>query len=161
PLASHKSVKPGQLAGEKYVGFDKGLVIRREVDHFLREHGVAVGVGMEFDNNGKNKKAVEISAGVGLVPQPTFRRAGEAGTLVAVPLAGCRLVRPLGIIYERHHRLNSSILRFIDMLREEEHGHTAPSATGNGQSNGTITYQRSNGLRRRRTQPARRSRGKV
>src|SRR5262249_26328350 len=50
PLARNLAVTPAQLDGEKYVGFDKGLVIRREVDRFLRDQGVAVRVTMEFDN---------------------------------------------------------------------------------------------------------------
>src|SRR5262249_54948243 len=47
PLARHKSIRPAQLAGVKYVGFDRDLVIRRKVDRFLREQGAAVDVVME------------------------------------------------------------------------------------------------------------------
>src|SRR5262245_40778154 len=43
-LARNLAFRPAELNGEKYVGFDKGLVIRREVDRFLREQGVAVEV---------------------------------------------------------------------------------------------------------------------
>ncbi len=49
-LAPGRGVRVAQLAGQKYVGFDRGLVIRREVDRFLREHDVTVDVVMEFDN---------------------------------------------------------------------------------------------------------------
>src|SRR5437870_2591908 len=45
-----KSIRPGQLAAEKLIAFDKNLQIRREVDRFLKEHGVAVSVVAEFDN---------------------------------------------------------------------------------------------------------------
>jgi DNA-binding transcriptional LysR family regulator len=117
PLAGLRSISPQQLSGAKFVGFDRDLVIRRHVDRFLRQHQVSVEVVMEFDNIENIKKAVEIDAGVALLPEPTFHREVQAGTLVARPLAGCRLVRPLGIMYSRHHRLNTPILRFMDLLR--------------------------------------------
>jgi DNA-binding transcriptional LysR family regulator len=100
-----------------YVAFDKDLVIRREVDRFWRDQGVRLRTTLEFDNIENIKKAVEISAGVALLPEPTFRREVEAGSLVAVPLAGIRFVRPLGIIQRRHSKLSSTALRFIDILR--------------------------------------------
>ena len=117
PLAQNLAVRPEQLAGEKYIGFDRDLVIRREVDRFLPGEGVAVEVVHEFDNIENIKKAIEISAGVALLPEPTLRREVEAGTLVALPLYGCRLVRPLGIIHRRHHKLGATALRFLDLLR--------------------------------------------
>src|SRR5262249_11622262 len=142
PLAESKSVKPAQLDGERYIAFDKGLIIRREVDRFLREHGAHVDVAMEFDNIENIKKAIEVSGGVALLPEPRLQREVKAGTLVAVPLAGCRLVRPLGIIYDRRHRLNTTILRLIDLLRDEEHPFPFMHAEGNGQANGATRSAR-------------------
>jgi DNA-binding transcriptional LysR family regulator len=78
---------------------------------------VTVEVVHEFDNIENIKKAIEISAGVALLPAPTLRREVEAGTLVALPLCGCRLVRPLGIIHRRHHKLSATALRFLDLLQ--------------------------------------------
>jgi DNA-binding transcriptional LysR family regulator len=118
PLAGQKAVRPGQLNGEKCIGFDRHLAIRREVDRFFREQGVAVDVALEFDNIETIKKAVEIAAGIALLPEPTLRREVEAGTLVAVPLAGCRLVRPLSIIHRRHNALSSTAVAFVDLLRQ-------------------------------------------
>jgi DNA-binding transcriptional LysR family regulator len=120
PLAQLKTVPPVQLAGEKYIGFDKGLVIRRQVDRFLRQQGVAVEIALEFDNIENIKQAIEISAGVALLPEPTLRREVQSGTLVAVPLADCQMVRPLGIIHRRQHRLGATARSFIDLLRRSE-----------------------------------------
>ncbi len=102
PLCRARAVRPSQLNGEKYIGFDRRLAIRREIDRFLNEQGVTVRVALEFDNIENIKKAVEISAGIALLPLPTLRREVAAGTLVARPLAGCALARPLGIIHRRH-----------------------------------------------------------
>ena len=68
PVAAH---------GAKYIHFDKDLIIRREVDRFFRDHGVNVEVVLEFDNIENIKKAVELGAGVALLPEPTLRREVE------------------------------------------------------------------------------------
>jgi DNA-binding transcriptional LysR family regulator len=129
PLAPCAAVRPCQLAGMKFIHFDRVLVVRREVDRFLREQGVSVEVELEFDNIETIKKAVELGAGVALLPEPTIRREVEDGTLLARPLHGCRLVRPLGIIYRRHHKLSATATRFTELLRGLPAG---GSANGNG-----------------------------
>jgi DNA-binding transcriptional LysR family regulator len=135
PLAQNLAVPPAQLNGETFVAFDKGLVIRREVDRFLRALGVTVQVQCEFDNIENIKKAVEIG-GVALLPEPTLRREVQAGTLVALPLVGCRMVRPLAIIHHRHHQLSASARRFMDLLRQPDEsaspGPSGPDAVTNG-----------------------------
>lgn len=129
PLAERRSLGVGELEDQAYVHFSKDLMIRREVDRFLHRHGTHVRVVLEFDNIENIKKAVEIAAGVALLPEPTFRQEVSAGTLRAVPLAleeESRLVRPLGIIYRRHHRLCSTARKFLDMLCAQ--GADAPRA---------------------------------
>ena len=127
PLGQNLAVRPEQISGLKYVAFNRALTIRKEVDRFLREQGCVVDVLMEFDNIENIKKAVEIDAGVALLPEPTVRREVEAGSLVALSLAGCRFVRPLGIIHRRPHRLTTAAQRLINLLRQ-------PAATLNGQA---------------------------
>jgi hypothetical protein len=101
------------------VGFDADLTIRREIDRVLHLHDVEVRVVMEFDNVETIKRAIEIDAGIGLLPQPTVLREVEAGTLAAVPLATDELVRPLGIIHRRGKDLGVTVRRFIDLLCSE------------------------------------------
>lgn len=127
PFASQSSVRIAQLAGQKYIHFSKDLVIRREVDRFLRAKKVSVSVLLEFDNIENIKKAVEIGAGVALLPAPTLSREVDSRTLVALPLADARLVRPLGIIYRRHHKLTHAAQGFLELLRQ--HPDEAPPAT--------------------------------
>jgi DNA-binding transcriptional LysR family regulator len=124
PLARYERVLLRQIEGEKYVAFDGGLVIRREVDRFLQEQGVKVRVALEFDNIENIKKAVEVGAGVALLPEPMIRKERQAGVLRGLPLEGSRMVRPLGIIYRRQHQLCSAALGFIDLLRNgDSHSH--------------------------------------
>lgn len=117
-LADQRAIKPSQLEGLRYVGFDRGLVIRRHIDRFLREQGVTVDIALEFDNIESIKKAVEENAGVSLLPEPTLRREVESGTIRALPLIGCRLIRPLGIIHRRNRTLSANAVRFMALLRQ-------------------------------------------
>jgi len=107
------------LDGEKMVCFDSDLTIRREIDRVLHQHRVDIDCVMEFDNIETMKRAIEINAGVGLLPEPTVAREVEAGTLVSVPLDLPDLVRPLGIIHRRGRELCSTAQRFIELLRQQ------------------------------------------
>ncbi len=117
-LAGRTSVELSELHGLRMVTFDRGLTIRREVDRVLHQHRVEVQVVMEFDNIETIKRAIEIDAGVGLLPLPTVRNEAKAGTLHVAELTGYPLVRPIGIIHRRGKDLSQSAVRFIDLLRE-------------------------------------------
>lgn len=56
PLANREPLPLALLAGEKFVAFDQGLTIRREIDRFLRRHGITVEVVLEFDNIEKHQE---------------------------------------------------------------------------------------------------------
>jgi len=124
PLASAVAIKIEELAGVNMIGFDEDLTIRREIDQVLEQRNISVQVVMEFDNIETIKRAIEIDAGVGLLPEPTVRREVAAGSLVAVPVLCDELVRPLGIIHRRGKDLSNTASRFIEMLRQE--GNPAP-----------------------------------
>lgn len=134
-LARRNVVHPKDLAKESYIGFEKGLVIRREVDRFLREQGVGVDVVLEFDNIENIKEAVEVGEGVALLPFPTLQRQVRAGTLAAVPLNEPGMVRPMGVIIRRHARLSLAAHRFMELLRDPENngskGRTTMLTRGN------------------------------
>ena len=123
-LASQESIRIEELQGVNMVGFDQGLKIRRAIDRALSAHGVHVTPVMAFDNIETLKRAIEIDAGVSLLPEPTVVREVAFGTLVARPLANESLVRPIGIIYRRGKELGTAARRFIQLLQE----HSSPRA---------------------------------
>ncbi len=116
-LGRQRSVLLARLVGEKLVHFDRRLVIRKEIDRFLREHGVRAEVVAEFDTIENIKDAVDAQAGVALLPGPTVQREVRAGTLVAIPVANARMIRPLAIIHRRSPRLSSAASKFIELLK--------------------------------------------
>jgi DNA-binding transcriptional LysR family regulator len=118
-LATRPMISFSELESERLVGFDEDLTIRHEIDRVLALHGVEPNVVMEFDNIETIKRAIEIDAGVGLLPEPTVIHEVAAGTLSAVRLETDELVRPLGIIHRRGKELSTTARRFIDLLQKE------------------------------------------
>jgi DNA-binding transcriptional LysR family regulator len=116
-LAGHTSVSLTDLRGEPMVAFQSGLKIREETDRALADEDVTVDVALEFDNIETMKRAIEIGAGVSLLPAPTVEREVGDGTLAKVPLDDPALVRPLGIIHRRDRKLSDTAERFIKLLQ--------------------------------------------
>lgn len=137
-FAGLESVLVSDLDGETFVGFDADLAIRRAIDRFLRHHDVQVRVALEFDNIENIKRAVEMPAGVAILPEPTLAREVKAGSLVAVRLEGQdpshRLTRPLAIIRRRSHQLGLTASRFLKLLTAADESVPATAGAGTGAS---------------------------
>src|SRR5262249_28049347 len=118
-LANSERVTLDELHGLEMIAFDADLEIRHEIDRALASRGIEVRVAMEFDNTETIKRAVEIDAGVSLLPLPTVEREVKAGALVAKPLAGIELKRPIGIIQRRGMELGKTASRFMQLLLKE------------------------------------------
>jgi DNA-binding transcriptional LysR family regulator len=144
-LAGCASLALEELAGEKIIAFDGDLTIRREIDRVLQLHHAEVDVVMEFDNVETLKRAVEIDAGVALLPQPTVLREVEAGTLAMVPLATDELVRPLGIIHRHGKELGGTTRRFIELLQNEGQDVSLRSGDENRDAEAAVAPRAGNG----------------
>jgi DNA-binding transcriptional LysR family regulator len=118
-LAASEAIEVARLDGEKMVSFDEDLLIRRAIDRFLRRHEVHVEVILEFDNIENIKRAVEIQAGLAILPEPTLSQEVKAGTLVVVRFADATLTRPLAILHRRGHRLDRPAEKFLEWLMGE------------------------------------------
>ena len=134
PFAALEAIRPAQLRGVKYVHFKRGLVIRQEIDHFLRTHGVKVTEEAAFDNTQTIMQAVADGLGIALLPEPTIRREAQAGVLAARPLQGCHFVRKLGIIRARRHKLGPAAQRFLEFLHANG---PMPDSSANGHAHGS------------------------
>jgi len=118
PLAKIRELRPSELNGSDFIGFDQELPIRREVDRFLKENDVNVNQTLHFDNLQMIKEAVALGSGVSIVPARVLQAELEMGRIVAVPLAAPGLERPLGIIYRRRKKFNRATQAFLDLLQE-------------------------------------------
>lgn len=118
-LARRTAVSWSDLDGLPMIGFVDGLRIRREIDRTLARNGVAPRLVMQFDNIETIKRAIEIDAGIGLLPAPTIEREVAAGTLVSRPFGAHAMERPLGIIHRRGQELTTSVRRFVRLLMKK------------------------------------------
>jgi len=116
-LAGRKRVSVSELAGEAFIGFDEDLPISREIERFLREHGVRVQVPLRFDNIQSMKEALRLENALSILPLPMLEEDVAEGRLVAVPLEE-RLTRPLGVIQRRKKVLTRAARTFLDVLRQ-------------------------------------------
>ncbi|HWQ90851.1 MAG TPA: LysR family transcriptional regulator, partial [Clostridia bacterium] len=86
PLAKHNKVRLKALSGQNFIGFEPDIPTRRALDRLLKEHSVQVRHVMEFDNIETVKRAVEIDAGVAIVPQGTVVQEVNKHTLAQIGL---------------------------------------------------------------------------
>jgi DNA-binding transcriptional LysR family regulator len=118
PLARNSEVRPEELEGLDFVGFDEDLPIRRNIDRFLREHHVHVNVILHFDNIQMIKEAVAHGSGVGIMPARVMEEDVGRGRLIPIPIAGFDLYRPVGIVHRRRKRFHRAGQAFLDLLQE-------------------------------------------
>ncbi|MHB8901647.1 MAG: LysR family transcriptional regulator substrate-binding protein, partial [Thermoguttaceae bacterium] len=122
PLAGRKAITAEHLKNEGFVAFDRDLIIRKEIDRYLRQRNVSVRINMEFDNIETIKQAVGIEAGVSILPEPTVREETARGDLAAVRLIAPQLERPIGIIYRQRKVFTPTSTKFVELLQAEQGG---------------------------------------
>ena len=83
----------------------------------LKEEGISVKHAMEFDNIETVKRAVEIDAGLAIVPHGTITQEVSKQTLAEVKLDGVDLYRPLAVIYKKGKVLSPAMKQFISVLK--------------------------------------------
>ncbi len=121
-LAKGGSARLAEVAKAKFVGFESDIPTRRAVDRMFRERGLEVKPVMEFDNVETVKRAVEIDAGVSIVPRATVEQEVRNGTLKALEISGGDFHRPLGILYRNGRILSPALKKFLETLRKKPEG---------------------------------------
>ena len=118
-LAKSQNVSFKELSGQKFISFEPDIPTRKAIDKALRDAGVEVHTVMEFDNIETVKRAVEIDAGISIVPLSTVAQEVAKHTLEAVEVENGALARPLAAIYKKSKVLSPAIRQFIAMLKGE------------------------------------------
>lgn len=121
PVSKLKEVTFNDLKEIKLVGFESDIPTRKATDQFLKEAQIDSIPHMEFDNIETVKRAVEIDAGVSIVPAVTIKQEVRQGLLKSIPLPGSKpLKRPLAIIHRKGRVLTPAMKKFIHMLTGKE-----------------------------------------
>jgi DNA-binding transcriptional LysR family regulator len=118
PLAKHKTVRLKALSGQNFIGFEPDIPTRKALDRILKDHSVQVQHVMEFDNIETVKRAVEIDAGVAIVPQGTVVQEVAKQTLAQTTIEDGEFYRPLAAIYKKNKVLSPAMKEFLANLKE-------------------------------------------
>lgn len=117
PLAKNKGIKLKEIAGKKFIGFEPDIPTRRAIDRILKEQGVQVQHVMEFDNIETVKRAVEIDAGIAIVPRGTITQEIAKQTLAEVRIEDAEFYRPLAAIHKKNKVLSPAMKQFLAVLK--------------------------------------------
>lgn len=117
PFTRHKSIKLKALSGQKIISFEPDTPTRKALDKILKAHRVNVEHVMEFDNVETVKRAVEIDAGISIVPLGSITQEVEKQTLAAITIEDGQLYRPLAAIYKKNRVLSPAMKQFLAILK--------------------------------------------
>lgn len=117
PLAKAKTVKLKEIAGQKFIGFEPDIPTRRAIDKILKDENITVQHVMEFDNIETVKRAVEIEAGIAIVPHNTVIQEVSKQTLAEVRIEDAEFYRPLAAIYKKNKVLSPAMKQFLSVLK--------------------------------------------
>ncbi len=115
-FASKPSIKLSELTGAKFIAFEPDIPTRHAIDKAFASKGVQTDTVMELDNIETVKRAVEIDAGVSIIPLGTMQQELEKKTLAAVKFEDVDMYRPLAIIHRNKKALTPAMKEFIAML---------------------------------------------
>ncbi|MBM3840637.1 MAG: LysR family transcriptional regulator [Verrucomicrobia bacterium] len=116
-MAKQKSVRLPELSGQKFVGFEPDIPTRKAIDKILKDNNVSVQHVMEFDNIETVKRAVEIDAGISIVPQSTILQEITKQTLAQAEFQDGEFYRPLAAIYKKNKVLSPAMKQFLAILK--------------------------------------------
>ena len=120
PFANKTSVDIKDLADQNFIGFEPDIPTRKATDNIFKEENIEIDPVMEFDNVETVKRAVEINAGMAVVPQTTVLREEAQGTLKILKFKGKTYTRPLALIHRKGRILTPAMRKLIELLTSEE-----------------------------------------
>lgn len=117
PLARSKTAKLAEISGQRFIGFEPDIPTRKAIDKILRDNNVTIQHVMEFDNIETVKRAVEIEAGISIVPQSTVVQEVAKETLAQIELQDAEFYRPLAALYKKNKVLSPALRQFLAILK--------------------------------------------
>ena len=116
-LAKKKNLSIDNLAGKEFIAFERDIPTRKATDEMLSNAGVEISVVMEFDNVETVKRALEINAGIAILPANTVTNEIDRNQLIALKLDHGVHVRPLAIIHKKNRMLTPALRSFVELMK--------------------------------------------
>ncbi len=105
-----------KLEMEKFIAFGKDVPTREWIDNIFKRYNIVVHVEMEFSNTETTKRAIELNAGISILPIATVQAEEKAGRLCVVRFSNEKFYRPSGIIIRKNRTLSAAGKDFVNML---------------------------------------------
>lgn len=118
PLAAGGGIKLGKVNGHKFIGFEPDIPTRRAIDKILRNRKIVVNHVMEFDNIETVKRAVEIDAGISIVPKSTVAQEVAKNTIAQLEISDEDHFRPLAAVHKKGKVLSPAMKEFLALLKK-------------------------------------------
>ncbi|CAI8343937.1 MAG: HTH-type transcriptional regulator CysL [Opitutia bacterium UBA7350] len=122
PFAEKSSIDISELNGQKCIGFEPDIPTRKATDRIFREFNIDAELVMEFDNVETVKRAVEINAGLAILPQTTVTREEAQNLLKVIPFKDHNFRRPLALIHRKGRVLTPAMKKLIELLTTQNLG---------------------------------------
>ncbi len=119
-LADKKEVTLEEIAAQKFIGFEPDIPTRKATDKIFREANIEMEPVMEFDNVETVKRAVEINAGIAILPQTTVTREETQGLLKVINFKDKVYKRPLALIHRKGRVLTPAMKKLINLLTSKD-----------------------------------------
>ena len=119
PLTSESQIDIHKVQFERFIAFEKDTPTRGLIDSILQRYSIVVRPVMEFDNTETIKRAIEINAGISILPETVVLQEVAGGIVKAIPFSNERFFRPTGIIVRKDKLLGLAGRYFIELLRKK------------------------------------------
>ena len=134
PLAGKNNITLQEIADQKFIGFEPDIPTRKATDQIFKDEGIEMEPVMEFDNVETVKRAVEINAGIAILPQTTVTREEAQGLLKVIKFKDKIYKRPRALIHRKGRALTPAMKKLIDLLTSKDLNRLENDVGGNQDS---------------------------
>ena len=121
PFASVRAISLRDLSGQNFVTFALDSPTGKAIDILLKRAHARVITVMETEDVEAIKRAVEVEAGIAIVPASAVQMPTTRESLAVLKLDGSALARPLAIIHKKSRPLTPLMLQLVQSLKDESH----------------------------------------
>lgn len=120
PLASESEIDINAIQFERFIAFEEETPTRILIDGILNRYSLNIQPVMAFDNIETVKRAVEIGAGVSILPKNALSQEITAGTIKTIGFSNENFVRPTGILIRKNKIQSRPCRYFVKLLTQQE-----------------------------------------
>ena len=118
PLASHRTVKPADLAGQTLLLTEQGCGYRAKLDRLLAMQNIRPGHVTEFSSVEAIKQCVAAGMGIALLPSIAVAREIRQHHFKALHWAGPSLDIQTHVLWHKDKWISPAMAAFCDLLKE-------------------------------------------